>query len=215
MSWATVPKTSELFRTPLVEKPPRPPPRKESTFRACLSDVSQARAVRWGKATVSSTTCQRPHIQVGNFKAWSSPAPSDVHNSWECTAFLNFREAKSSPSLKGDTEPLGSSCSPRWRGPGPCGGAWARVSRLCTLERAPLSPACQSRPRDIRQLLLIETGSTSSLSLLKQLPPLSCARVPEEFSLPQQPKCLCIQCKWTLHTSPFIEHYHQSLRLEI
>lgn len=143
MSRATVPKTSELFRTPLVEKPP---PRKESAFRACLSDVSQARAVRWGKATVPSTTCQRPHIQVGNFKAWSSPAPSDVHNSWDCTAFLNFRQVESSPSPKGHTEPLGSSCFPRWRGLGPCGGAWVRVSRLCSLERAPFPLPVRADP---------------------------------------------------------------------
>lgn len=128
MRWATAPETSELFRTPLGEKPP--PPCKESAFRVCLSDVSQIRAVRWRKATVSSITCQGLRIQFGNFEAWSLPAPSDVHNSWERSAFL--REVKSS-SPKGDTQPPALSSFPLWKGPGPHGGARVLVSQLSAL----------------------------------------------------------------------------------
>lgn len=185
MCWATTPETSELFRTPLGGKPP--PPHKDSAFRAGLSDVSQVRTVRWGKATASSTTSQGPHIQAGNFKAWSSPAPSDVHNSWEHSAFLNFREVKSSP--KGDTQPPAPSSFPLWR----CLGAFQ--SALPFGKGSPL-PCLQEQTRRIWQWMLIVPGATAAS------PPRSgshlwavcewARRVLDGFSLPQQPNCVCV-----------------------
>lgn len=87
------------------------------------------------------------HTEVGNFKAWPSPAPSDVHNSWECSAFLDFRLVKSSLSPEGDTQHPAWSSFPLWRGPGPCGGACVPVSHSLPFGKGFPLPSCTSRPR--------------------------------------------------------------------
>lgn len=77
-----------------------------------------------------------PHISW-ELQSLIISSSSDVHNGWECSAFLNFREVRSSPSPKGDTEPLALSSFPRWRGPGPCGGVWLWGSQLSALWKGP------------------------------------------------------------------------------
>lgn len=169
---------------------------------------------------MGNANCFKHNMPGGPHISWELQSliissSTDVHNSWECSEFLNFREVKSSPP-KGDTEPVASSSFPRRRGPGPCGGAWLRGRQLSALWKGPPFPlpACKSRPRDIRQLLLIVTDSTSSLSFLEQLPPLSCEFL-RSFLGHSNWTAFVYSVKWMLHTLPFIEHYHQSLRLEI
>lgn len=166
MCWATAPETSELFRTPLGEKPS--PPCKESAFRVCLSDVSQVRAVRWRKASVSSTTCQGPHIKVGNFEASSKWCPQQLGmfciSDFQRWKVLLQKEILSPqprlPSIRGKDQAL-------MEVPG-C----LLVSPLLFGKGSPF-PCLQEQTKRIRQVMLIVTGSTSSLSLLERLPPLS------------------------------------------
>lgn len=153
-------------------------------------------------------------------RSWEPQSLTISSSKWcpqqlECSAVLDFRKVQSPLSPKGDTQHPALSSLPLWRRPGPME---VPVSHSLPFGKGSPLPCLHKQTKTIRQLILIVTSSTRSLSFLERLLPLSCvwaSWVLEESSLPQQLNCICIQCKWMLHTLPFIEQYHQSLRLEI
>lgn len=205
MCWATAPKTSELFRT-----------RGETTTtlqrehiwgmfvrgqssKSCQMRTSKFQAQHARGTTYKLGTSKPDHLQL---QVMSTTAGTFCISDFQRWKVLLQKETLSPqpcpPSLRGEDQAVME----------------APVSQLSALWKGLPLPL----PVRADQENQAADGSTSSFSLLERLPPLGCvwaSWVLEEFSLPQQPNCISVQFKWMLHMLPFIEQYHQSLRLEI